>query len=65
MKGAVSFSIQRLGRRVIVYDRYTDEKTSFKVYNGLFLQGCSMRGLEGEMSEPENQEILRRYGAIL
>lgn len=65
MRDSVSFRIQRLGQQVIVYDRYTGEQDSFKAYQGLLIQGCSMKGLKGDMQEPKNQEILRRYGAVL
>lgn len=65
MKGSVSFSIQRIGQQIIVYDRYTGENDSFKAYLGLFIQGCSMKNLKGDMGEPDHREILRRYGAIL
>lgn len=65
MRDFVGFRIQRLGQQIIVYDRYTGEQDSFKIYRGLFIQGCSMKGLKGDMQRPENQEILRRYGAIL
>lgn len=65
MRDSVGFRIQRLGQRIIVYDRYTEEQESFRAYRGLLIQGCSMKDIKGDMQEPENQEILRRYGAIL
>lgn len=65
MKNFVSFSVQRLGQQVIVYDRYTDEVDTFKVYRGLLIQGCSMKNIKGDMCKPEYQEVLKRYGAIL
>lgn len=65
MKGSVSFNVQRLGRQIIVYDRYTGENDSFKGYRGLFIQGCSMKNLKGDMQNSHHREILRRYGAIL
>lgn len=65
MRDSVGFRIQRLGQQIIVYDRYTEEQESFRAYRGLLIQGCSMKDIKGDMQEPENQEILRRYGAIL
>lgn len=65
MRDSVGFRIQRLGQQIIVYDRYTEEQDSFRAYRGLLIQGCSMKDIKGDMQEPENQEILRRYGAIL
>lgn len=65
MKGMVSFRVQRLGKQIIVYDRYTGENDAFQGYRGLFIQGCSMKDLKGNMKEPKYQEVLRRYGADL
>lgn len=65
MRDSVGFRVQRLGQQIIVYDRYTEEQDSFRAYRGLLIQGCSMKDIKGDMQEPENQEILRRYGAIL
>lgn len=65
MRDSVGFRIQCLGQQIIVYDRYTGERDSFKAYRGLLIQGCSMKELKGDMQEPKNQEILRRYGGIL
>ena len=65
MRDSVSFSVQNLGRQIIIYDRYTGEEDYFQAYRGLFVQKCSMKNIEGEMKEPVYQEILRRYGAIL
>ncbi len=65
MRDSVSFSVQKLGRQIIIYDRYTGEEDYFQAYRGLFVQNCSMKNIEGEMKEPVYQEILRRYGAIL
>lgn len=65
MKGVAEFMVQSLGRQVTVYDRYTGESDVFEVYEGLLIQRCSMKNLQGDMAEPEHQEVLRRYGAVL
>lgn len=65
MKGSAGFTVQSLGRQVTVYDRYTGESDVFEVYEGLLIQRCSMKNLQGDMAEPEQQEVLRRYGAVL
>lgn len=65
MKGTAGFTVQSLGRQVTVYDRYTGEHDVFEVYEGLLIQRCSMKNLQGDMAESEHQEVLRRYGAVL
>lgn len=65
MKGSVGFSFQKLGTEINIYDRYTGEQESFRVYEGLMIQRCPMRNLKGDISKWDYQEILRRYGAIL
>ena len=65
MKGSAGFTSQRLGSELTIYDRYTGEHESFKVYEGLMIQRCPMIDIKGDIAKPEYQAILRRYGAIL
>ena len=65
MKGTTGFRVQLFGQQVIVYDRYTSESDTFNFYEGLLIQRCSMKKLQGDMAEFEHQAILKRYGAIL
>lgn len=63
MRESVSFSMLILGDRAVVFDRNDGTSDEFQVCDGVMIQHCSMKNIEGEIAGEQFQQILRRYGA--
>lgn len=60
-----AYAIVLLGDKTVVFDRTTGAHEEFANIEGMIIQGCSMKNLQGDFSQPEYAKILKKYGALI